>query len=64
MNRAQWITFGWFVFVLIACLGLREIRIRIEGLRRASIVRFLSFQIIIIVAYIMPLMILLAGSSP
>ena len=64
MNRAQLITLFWFVFVLIACLGTREIRIRFEGLQRAPIVRFLSFQIIIIVAYIMPLMILLAGSAP
>lgn len=64
MNSAQWTTFVWFLFVLIACLCAREWRIRFEGLERAPIARFLSVQIVLIIAYLIPLMILLAGPKP
>jgi hypothetical protein len=63
MNRAQVTTAIWFVFVLVACAVIREIRIRYWYVVRAPIESFLSAHITAIVLYLMPLLILLAGAS-
>lgn len=62
MNNAQWTVLIWFALVFAGCICAGEFRIRVLGGTRNPIVNFLGAHIVIILLYLMPLMILLAGS--